>query len=97
MVTADEFAEEEVPIPDEEEEGRVAELLTPHFPYIPEGLLPSIFDNGDGPSLEFKHGKIRIVKISENKNRKLFIRLTYISFLSLGDLSISFLTSYNLT
>lgn len=45
MVIAAEFAE--VPIPADEDEGKVAELLTPHLPYIPdeeEGLLPSIFD-----------------------------------------------------
>ena len=54
MVAAAEVAEEEVPTP-VEEEGKVAELLTPHFPYIPddtEGLLPSIFDKVDGPSLK---------------------------------------------
>ena len=57
MVAAAEVAEEEVPTPAEEEEGKVAELLTPHFPYIPddaEGLFPSIFDNVDGPSLKVK-------------------------------------------
>ena len=45
-----------VPIPGVEEEGRVAELLTPHFPYIPDdaaGLLPSIFDKVGGPSLKY--------------------------------------------
>ena len=47
--------EDDVPIPAEEEDGRVAELLTPHFPYIAEEddeLLPSIFDNDDEPSLK---------------------------------------------
>ena len=54
MVAEEEVAKEEVPIPGVEEEGRVAELLTPHFPYIPDdaaGLLPSIFDSVGGPSL----------------------------------------------
>ena len=55
IVAAAEADEDDVPIPAEEEDGRVAELLTPHFPYIPEEddeLLPSIFDNDDEPSLK---------------------------------------------
>ena len=56
MVAEEEVAKEDVPIPGVEEEGRVAELLTPHFPYIPDdaaGLLPSIFDKVGGPSLKY--------------------------------------------
>jgi hypothetical protein len=68
MVAAAEVAEEEIPIPAEEEEGKVAELLTPHFPYIPddtEGLFPSIFDNVDGPSLKVKIEKYFIYVVED--------------------------------
>ena len=52
--TAKVAAEEEVPIPDEEEEGRVEDVLLPHLLYIPEETeepLPSRFDIVDDPSL----------------------------------------------